>query len=194
MSKSGPCSLDEVLALGLILPPKSKSTTQSREVQFDIVVTKATRLIGPHKTRHAVSTQLKACHRGQNDVVLNWHRQGLQPWNLRIATALSRPSLPAEPLSPNCPARSHPQYKNINQTSTHQISINPSGSWKEGFLHSSGTYHWTSTGDNQLCLAHLVVKDKHIYNKVISRRVLSSNLLPSSNNPICNAHYITWIE
>jgi hypothetical protein len=71
MSKLGPCSRDEVLALGLILPPKRKSTTRSREVRFDIVVTKATRLIGPHKIRHAVNTQLKACHRGQNGVVLN---------------------------------------------------------------------------------------------------------------------------
>jgi hypothetical protein len=43
---------------------KSKSTTRSREVRFDIEVTKATRLIGPHKTQHVVSTQHKACHRG----------------------------------------------------------------------------------------------------------------------------------
>jgi hypothetical protein len=71
MSKSGPYSRDEVLALGLILPPKSKSTTRSWEVRFDIVITKPTRLIGPHKTQHAVSTHLKACHRGQNGVVLN---------------------------------------------------------------------------------------------------------------------------
>jgi hypothetical protein len=49
MLKLSPCTRDEVLALGLILPPKSKSTTQSREVRFDIVVTKATRLIGPIK-------------------------------------------------------------------------------------------------------------------------------------------------
>jgi hypothetical protein len=40
MSKLGPCSRDE--ALGPILPPKSKNTTRSREVRFDIVVTKAT--------------------------------------------------------------------------------------------------------------------------------------------------------
>jgi hypothetical protein len=71
MSKSDPCSRDEVLALSHILPPKNKSTTRSREVRFDIVVTKATRLIEPHKTRHAVRTQLKACHQGQNGVVLN---------------------------------------------------------------------------------------------------------------------------
>jgi hypothetical protein len=49
MLKLGPYSQDEVLALGLILPPKSKRTTRSKEVQFDIVVTKATQLIGPHK-------------------------------------------------------------------------------------------------------------------------------------------------
>jgi hypothetical protein len=94
MSKSDPCSRDEVLALGLILPPKSKSITQSREVRFDIVVTKATRLIGPHKTWHAVSTQLKACHRDQNDVVLNRHGRVLPHINLRIATTLFPPFPP----------------------------------------------------------------------------------------------------
>jgi hypothetical protein len=94
-SKSGPYSRDEVLAIGLILPSKSKSTTWSRDVRFDIIVTKATRLIGPHKTRYAVSTQLKACHRGQHGTVLNWHRRGLQPWNLGIATTLS-PHFPSE--------------------------------------------------------------------------------------------------
>jgi hypothetical protein len=71
MSESGPCFRDEVLALSLILPPKCKSTTRSREVRFDIVVTKATWLIGPHKTQHAGSTQLKACHQEQNGAVLN---------------------------------------------------------------------------------------------------------------------------
>jgi hypothetical protein len=49
MLKSGPYSRDEVLALDLILPPKSKSITRSRDVRFDIVVTKATQLIGPIK-------------------------------------------------------------------------------------------------------------------------------------------------
>jgi hypothetical protein len=84
MSKSGPCSQDEVLTLGLILPPKSKSATRSREVRFDIVVTKATRFIGLHKTQHAVSTQLKACHQGQHDAVLNRYRRrvtALEPQN-----------------------------------------------------------------------------------------------------------------
>jgi hypothetical protein len=71
MLKLGPCSRDEVLALGIILPSKSKSITRSREVRFDIVVIKVTRLIGPHKIQHAVSTQLKTCHRGQNSAVLN---------------------------------------------------------------------------------------------------------------------------
>jgi hypothetical protein len=88
-------------------PSKSKSTTQSRDVQFDIVITKATRLIEPHKTWHAVSTQLKACHRGQNGAVLNRHRRGLPHRNLRIATSLS-PPFPFECSTdpPTCPARS----------------------------------------------------------------------------------------
>jgi hypothetical protein len=55
-------------------PSKSKSTTRSREMWFDKVVTKATWLNGPHKTRHAVSTKLKDCHRGQNGAVFNRHR------------------------------------------------------------------------------------------------------------------------
>jgi hypothetical protein len=107
MSKSGPCSRDEVLALGLILPLKSKSTTRSREVQFDIVVTKATRLIDPHKTWHAVSTQLKAYHRGQNGAVLNRHGWGLPHRILRIATTFS-PPFPSECSTdpPTGPARS----------------------------------------------------------------------------------------
>jgi hypothetical protein len=50
-------------------------------------------------------------------------------------------------------------------------------------------YRWLS-----LCLAQLVIKDKYIYNKVISRMVLSCNLLPSPKNPIRKAHYITCIE
>jgi hypothetical protein len=76
-------------------PSKSKSTTQSREVRFNKVVTKATQLIRTHKTRHAVSTQLKACHRGQNGADLNRHRRGLPHRHLGIATALS-PPFPSE--------------------------------------------------------------------------------------------------
>jgi hypothetical protein len=86
---------------------KSKSTTRSREVRFDIVVTKATRLIASHKTRHAVSTQLKACHRGQNGTVLNRYGWGLPHRYLGIATTLS-PPFPSECYTdpPTCPARS----------------------------------------------------------------------------------------
>jgi hypothetical protein len=69
---------------------KSKSTTRSRDVRLNIVVTKATRIIGPHRIRHAVSTQLKACHWGQNG-----HGQGLPHRNLGIATTLS-PPFPSE--------------------------------------------------------------------------------------------------
>jgi hypothetical protein len=76
-------------------PSKSKSTTRNREVWFDVVDTKVTLLIGPHKTRHAVNTQLKTCHRGQNSAVLNQHGRGLPHRNLRIATTLS-PPFPSE--------------------------------------------------------------------------------------------------
>jgi hypothetical protein len=86
-------------------PSKNKGTTWSREVRSDIVVTKATQLIGPHKTQHVLSTQLKACHQGQNSAVLNRHGRGLPHRNLRIATSLS-PPFPSECSTdpPTCPA------------------------------------------------------------------------------------------
>jgi hypothetical protein len=76
-------------------PSKNKNTTWNMEVRFNIIVTKATRLIGPHKTRHVISTQLKAYNRGQNDTVLNRHGWGLPHRNLGIVTALF-PPFPSE--------------------------------------------------------------------------------------------------
>jgi hypothetical protein len=101
-------------------PSKSKSTTQSREVRFNIVVTKITRLIGTHKTRHAVSTQLKACHRDQKGIVFNRHGRGLPHKNLIIATALS-PPFPSECSTdpPTYPTWS--SNRKINITSTDHI-------------------------------------------------------------------------
>jgi hypothetical protein len=128
MSKSPPCSWDEVLALGLILPPKSKNTTQSREVQFDIVVTKATRLIRPHKPDMWSVHNSKLAIRAKTARSLTDTSGGYNLETSELPHHSLRPSLLSEPLSPNCPARSHPQYKNINQTFTHQISINPSSS------------------------------------------------------------------
>jgi hypothetical protein len=81
-------------------PSKSKSTTRSRKVWLDIVVIKATRLIEPHKTRHMVGTQLKACHQGQNSVVLNRHERRLPHRNLGIVTTFPRPSLSSVQLIP----------------------------------------------------------------------------------------------
>jgi hypothetical protein len=89
-------------------PSKSKSTTRSREVWFNILVPKATQLIGPHKTWHAVSTQLKAFHLSQHGAVLNRHRRGYSLGTSELPQHSPHPSLPSEPLSPNCPARSHP--------------------------------------------------------------------------------------
>jgi hypothetical protein len=56
---------------------------------------RATRLTGPIEIQHVVSTQLKACHWGQKNVVLNWHRWVLPHRNLKIATTHS-PSFPSE--------------------------------------------------------------------------------------------------
>jgi hypothetical protein len=43
------------------------------------------------------------------------------------------------------PAQSHPQYKNLSETSTHHIQDIFLAHEKEGVLHASGTYHSTST-------------------------------------------------
>jgi hypothetical protein len=111
-------------------PSKSKSTTWSREVQFNMIVTKANRLIGPHKTRHAVSTQLKACHRGQNGTVLNRRGRGLAHRNLRIATSLSSP-FPSEGSTDPLTFPTRSSNSNINIPFTHH-NRRPSSSWKEG--------------------------------------------------------------
>jgi hypothetical protein len=95
-SKSPPCSRDEVLAPTYTqsgrhprLPHSpSNKPPQSREVWFDKVVTGLLGLLGPIKAEMRL-VQIKACHRGQNDVVLNQNRWELPPWNLRIATTLS---------------------------------------------------------------------------------------------------------
>jgi hypothetical protein len=134
---------------------QSKSTTRSREVQFDIVVAKATRLIGPHRTRHAVSTQLKACHRSQNGVVLNRHGRGLPHRNLEITTSLS-PPFPFECSTdpPTGPTRSSNSEYPISTHHNQFILL----VHKRGALYVSGTYHSTSTNGYQLCIAVLVIK------------------------------------
>jgi hypothetical protein len=95
-SKSGLCSRDEVLAPsnawsgrhpGLSHSPSNKPPL-SREGWFDKVVTGLLGLSAPIKP-DKWSVQIKACHRGQNNTVLNRHRWGLPPMNLRIVTTLS---------------------------------------------------------------------------------------------------------
>jgi hypothetical protein len=85
-SKSGLCSRDEVLAPSDARPghhpglPHSPSNKPpwSREGWFDKVVTGLLGLPG-HIKPDKWSVQIKACHQGQNDVDLNWHRRGLPP-------------------------------------------------------------------------------------------------------------------
>jgi hypothetical protein len=96
--KSGACSQDEVLSPSDARPDRhprlphspSNKPPQSGEVRFDKIVTGLLGLSGPIKP-HMWSVQIKACHWGQNDMVLNQHRRGLQPWNLRIDMTLSPP-------------------------------------------------------------------------------------------------------
>jgi hypothetical protein len=66
----------------------------SREARFNKVVTRLLGLRGPTKP-DMLSVHIKACHRGQNNVILSRHRRGLPPWNPRIATTLS-PPFPSE--------------------------------------------------------------------------------------------------
>jgi hypothetical protein len=97
-----------------------QQTSLKQGVRFGEVLKRLLGLPGHIKTRHAVSTQLKTCHRGQNGAVLNRHGWGLPHRNLEIATTLS-PSFPSECSTdpPTCLAR----YSNskINITSTHHI-------------------------------------------------------------------------
>jgi hypothetical protein len=97
-----------------------QQTSLKQGVRFGEVVTGLLGLPGPIKTRHLVSTQLKACHQSQNGAVLNRHGRGLPHRNLRIAIALSL-SFPFECSidPPTCPAWS--SNNKINITSTHHI-------------------------------------------------------------------------
>jgi hypothetical protein len=101
-SNMGLCSQDEVLAPSDVRPgchpglPHSPSNKppRSREGWFNKLVTGLWGLAGPIKP-DTWSVQIKDCHRGQNNVVLNRHRQGLPSWNLRKAMSLS-PPFPSE--------------------------------------------------------------------------------------------------
>jgi hypothetical protein len=95
-SKSGLCFRNEVFALtdarlghhpGLPHSPSNKPP-RSREERFDKIVLGLLGLSGPIKP-DMQPVQIKICHRGQNNTVLNRHSRGLPPWNLEIATTLS---------------------------------------------------------------------------------------------------------
>jgi hypothetical protein len=101
-SNLGLCSWDEVLApcntrsgyhSGLPHSPSNKPP-RSRVRWFGKVVTGLLGLLALIKPGMR-SVQIKACHWGQNDMVLNRHKQGRPPRNLGIATAPSS-SIPSE--------------------------------------------------------------------------------------------------
>jgi hypothetical protein len=87
-SNLGPCSRDEVLASSDSLARPSSwaasfSLQQTTSKQGGMIWQTsywATRFTWPHKP-NMQSLQIEACHRGQNDVVLNRYRRGLPPWN-----------------------------------------------------------------------------------------------------------------
>jgi hypothetical protein len=102
--KIDPLPTGEVLALDLIPPP---TTSLRQGVRFGEVVIGLLGLPDPIKIWHVVSTQLKVCHRDQNDTIHNRHGRGIQHRNLGIATSLSL-LFPSECSTdpPTCPARS----------------------------------------------------------------------------------------
>jgi hypothetical protein len=158
-------------------------------VWFDKVVTKATRLIEPHKTRHAVNTQLKACHRGQNGAVLNQHGRGLPHRNLKIATTLSPPFHSECSTDPHTsPVRSSNSEKPI---STHHNHVYPSSSKKRGVLTVSGTCHSTSTDGYQLRIAVLVIKIIQLNKANVRKGATMQPITINRQYPTGNAHYIT---
>jgi hypothetical protein len=68
----------------------SNKPPRNREVWFNKVVTGLLGLSGSINLTYG-QYESKLVHWGQNDTVLNRHRRGLSPWNLRIATTLSPP-------------------------------------------------------------------------------------------------------
>jgi hypothetical protein len=127
-SKSGLWSRDEVLALN-DHPAQSSSGAasfflqQTTSKQGGTVRQSsywATRFTGARKPDMR-SIQIKACHRDQNDTILNRHMRELPPWNLRIATSLFL-SFPSKcSISTYLPHLVTTTYMNICITSTHHI-------------------------------------------------------------------------
>jgi hypothetical protein len=68
----------------------SNKPPQCREGRFNKVVTGLLGLPGPINLTCS-QYKSKLVHQAQNDVVLNWDRRWLPPWNLGIATTLSSP-------------------------------------------------------------------------------------------------------
>jgi hypothetical protein len=147
--KSGLCSRDEVLAPsdvrpshhpGLLHSPSNKPPL-SREGWFDKVVTGLLGLLGPIKP-NKWSLQIKACHRGQNDAVLNPHMRGLPPWNLRISTAVFSPFPSEWSTFPylSCPVTFTIREHNHSLYSSYPSC--PSSSWKKmSYLQVGPTTH-----------------------------------------------------
>jgi hypothetical protein len=116
----------------------------SREVQFDRVV----KLLGLRGPINPTCDQYnsKLAHRGQNNAVLNRHRRGLQPWNLRIAMTRSPPFPSKCSTFPYLPCRVTQTNMNIDLYPTY--IYNNLLVYKAEALHASGTYHSTSTMSN----------------------------------------------
>jgi hypothetical protein len=143
----------------------------------------ATRSTRPNKLG-MWSIQVEAYHWGQNNTVLNRHRQGLPPWNLRIATARS-PPFPFECSTfPYLPCLVTTTYMNININiaSTHHIH-HILLVYERRVLHVSGTYHSTFTDSYQLHIAYLVIKSNTSTTRIHMKGVLPCNLSHHHTRP-----------
>jgi hypothetical protein len=150
---------------------------RSREVRFDKVVTELLGLSGPINLT-CVQYKSNLIHQGQNNVVLNRHRQELPPWNFKIATALSPPFPSKWSTFPYLPHLVTPTNMNIRLASTHHNHHILLVHEKE-VLHVSETYHSSSTDVYQLNIAHLVDNINTSTTRMTYERVLPYNLSPS---------------
>jgi hypothetical protein len=187
-SKVGPYSQDEVLAPSDRLARPSSwaalfSLQQTTSKQGGTIWQNsywATRFTMPHKP-DMWSVQVKDCHRGQNEAILNRHRRGLQPWNLIITIALY-PPFPSEwSTFPYLPHPVTPTNMNINIVSTHRNHHILLVHEKEA-LRASGTYHSSSTDVCQPSIALLVDNIDTSITRMAYGSVLPCNLSLSYKN------------
>jgi hypothetical protein len=122
-------------------------------VRFDIVVTKATQLIGPIKPDMRSVHNLRLAIGAKATWSLTDTDEGYHTETSEVPHHSLRPSLPSVPLVPLLAPPSLTTI--ITITSTHH-NQNILLVHERGAVYVSGTYHPTSTDGYQLHIAHLV--------------------------------------